>query len=65
MEQQEFPTNNVDGPINWGWYYKFILLTDNVAAAKFAVETLCKLIGGTGKIAVINALAGIPSNDCT
>ncbi len=56
------PTIIVDGPINWDGTTSYIA-TDNVAAAKFAVETLCKLIGGKGKIAVINALAGIPSND--
>ncbi len=58
----KIPTVIVDGPINWDGTTSYIA-TDNVAASRLAMETLCKLINGTGKVAVINALAGIPSND--
>jgi len=56
------PTVVVDGPVNWDGVTSYIA-TDNVEASHLAMETLVKLIGEKGKVAIINALAGIPSND--
>ena len=56
------PTVVVDGPINWDGVTSYIA-TDNVEASHLAMETLEDLIGEKGKVAIINALAGIPSND--
>lgn len=56
------PTVVVDGPVNWDGVTSYIA-TDNVAASQLAMETLVKLVGEKGKVAIINALAGIPSND--
>jgi ribose transport system substrate-binding protein len=58
----EIPTVIVDGPVNWDGVTSYIA-TDNVAASKLAMETLFQLINNRGKVAIINALAGIPSND--
>lgn len=56
------PTVVVDGPVNWDGVTSYIA-TDNVAASELAMETLVQLVGEKGKVAIINALAGIPSND--
>lgn len=56
------PVIIVDSAINWDGATSFIA-TDNVAASRVAMEQLVKLIGGKGKVAIVNALAGIPSND--
>ena len=56
------PTVAVDGPVNYDGVTSYIA-TDNEAGGKLAMETLVKLIGEKGKVAIVNALAGIPSND--
>lgn len=56
------PVIIIDSPVNTKNYTSFIA-TDNIAGGKLAMETLIKQIGGSGQVAIINALAGIPSND--
>lgn len=56
------PVIVIDSKVNTDRYTSFIA-TDNVAGGELAMNTLSKLIGGQGKVAIINALAGIPSND--
>lgn len=56
------PVIMIDSGINSENYTSFIA-TDNVAGGKMAMEKLSELLGGKGKIVVVNALAGIPSND--
>lgn len=52
----------VDGPVKTDKVTSYIA-TDNEAGGKLAMETLIDLMGGKGKAVVVNALAGIPSND--
>lgn len=61
-EAAGIPVIVIDSGLNWDGVTSFIA-TDNVAASKLAMNTLIELIGGEGKVAIINALAGIPSND--
>lgn len=56
------PVVIIDSGINWDGVTSFIA-TDNVAASRIAMQTLVSLVGGKGKVAIVNALAGIPSND--
>lgn len=56
------PVIIIDSAINWDGMTSFIA-TDNVAASRIAMQKLVDLIGGKGKVAIVNALAGIPSND--
>jgi len=51
------PVIMIDSGVNTKKYDAFFA-TDNGAAARTAADTLAKLIGGTGKIAIINAQAG-------
>lgn len=61
-EDAGIPVVVVDGPVNTDKVTSYIA-TDNEAGGKLAMETLMDLMGGEGKAVVINALAGIPSND--
>lgn len=56
------PVIIIDSPVTTDKYTSFIA-TDNVAGGKMAMEKLVEAIGGSGEIVVVNALAGIPSND--
>ncbi len=56
------PVILIDSGINGDNYTSFIA-TDNVAGGRMAMEKLSALLGGKGKVVVVNALAGIPSND--
>ncbi|MDR1389972.1 MAG: substrate-binding domain-containing protein [Treponema sp.] len=48
----------VDSPLPAGSAYDAFVGTDNGAAARIAADTLAKAIGGTGKIAIVNAQPG-------
>lgn len=61
-EDAGIPVVVVDGPVNTDKVTSYIA-TDNEAGGKLAMETLIDLMGGKGKAVVVNALAGIPSND--
>lgn len=61
-EDAGIPVVVVDGPVNTDKVTSYIA-TDNEAGGRLAMETLIELMGGQGKAVVINALAGIPSND--
>lgn len=61
-EDAGIPVVVVDGPVNTDKVTSYIA-TDNEAGGKLAMETLMECMGGKGKAVVINALAGIPSND--
>ena len=61
-EDAGIPVVVVDGPVNTDKVTSYIA-TDNQAAGKLAMQTLIDLMGGEGKAVVVNALAGIPSND--
>lgn len=61
-EEAGIPVVVVDGPVNTDKVTSYIA-TDNEAGGKLAMETLIELMGGEGKAVVVNALAGIPSND--
>lgn len=61
-EAAGIPVIVIDSGLNWDGVTSFIA-TDNVEASRLAMNTLIELIGGEGKVAIINALAGIPSND--
>lgn len=61
-EDAGIPVVVVDGPVNTDKVTSYIA-TDNEAGGKLAMETLIELMGGEGKAVVVNALAGIPSND--
>lgn len=56
------PVIVIDSPVSTEKYTSYIA-TDNVAGGKMAMERLVDAIGGTGEVVVVNALAGIPSND--
>lgn len=56
------PVIIIDSAVNTDNYTSFIA-TDNINGGKIAMQNLIDAIGGNGKVAVINALAGIPSND--
>lgn len=56
------PVIVIDSEVNTENYTSFIA-TDNVAGGELAMNTLSDLIGGEGEVVVVNALAGIPSND--
>lgn len=56
------PVIVIDSKINWDGVTSFIA-TDNIAASKLAMQQLAALVGKKGKVAIVNALAGIPSND--
>ena len=61
-EEAGIPVVVVDGPVNTDKVTSYIA-TDNEAGGRLAMETLVELMGGAGKAVVVNALAGIPSND--
>lgn len=61
-EEAGIPVVVVDGPVNTENVTSYIA-TDNEAAGKLAMQTLIDLMDGEGKAVVVNALAGIPSND--
>lgn len=61
-EAAGIPVVVVDGPVNTDQVTSYIA-TDNEAGGRLAMETLIERMGGSGKAVVINALAGIPSND--
>ena len=61
-EEAGIPVIVVDGPVNTDKVTSYIA-TDNEAGGRLAMETLVELMGGEGKAVVVNALAGIPSND--
>ena len=61
-EDAGIPVVVVDGPVNTDKVTSYIA-TDNEAGGKLAMESLIELMGGEGKAVVVNALAGIPSND--
>ncbi|RHW32844.1 sugar ABC transporter substrate-binding protein [Neobacillus notoginsengisoli] len=56
------PVIIIDSIVNTDNYTSFIA-TDNVAGGEQAMKMLLDSIGEEGKVAIINALAGIPSND--
>lgn len=56
------PVIVIDSEVNTENYTSFIA-TDNIAGGELAMNTLSQLIGGEGEVVVVNALAGIPSND--
>ncbi len=56
------PVIVIDGPVNTDKYTTFIA-TDNIAGGAMAMDKLADLMGEEGEAVVINALAGIPSND--
>lgn len=56
------PVIVIDSEVSTDNFTSFIA-TDNVAGGKLAMDTLAELMGEEGKVAIINALAGIPSND--
>ncbi|MFR4989770.1 ABC transporter substrate-binding protein [Anaerotruncus colihominis] len=56
------PVIVIDSAVNTDKYTSFIA-TDNVAGGRMAMERLIESIGGSGEVVVVNALAGIPSND--
>ena len=56
------PVVIVDSALNSDNITSFIA-TDNVAGGALAMEKLSELLGNEGEVVVINALAGIPSND--
>ena len=56
------PVIVIDSQVNTDKYTSYIA-TDNVAGGELAMDTLSRLIGGEGEVVVVNALAGIPSND--
>lgn len=65
VEQAEdagIPVVVVDGPVDTDKVTSYIA-TDNEAGGRLAMETLMDLMGGEGKAVIVNALAGIPSND--
>lgn len=65
VEQAEdagIPVVVVDGPVDTDNVTSYIA-TDNEAGGRLAMETLMDLMGGEGKAVIVNALAGIPSND--
>ena len=61
-EEAGIPVVVVDGPVNTDKVTSYIA-TDNEAGGRLAMQTLVDLMGGEGKAVVVNALAGIPSND--
>lgn len=61
-EEAGIPVVVVDGPVNTDKVTSYIA-TDNEAGGRLAMETLIELMGGEGKAVIVNALAGIPSND--
>lgn len=61
-EAAGIPVIVVDGPVNTDKVTSYIA-TDNEAGGRLAMQTLVDLMGGEGKAVVVNALAGIPSND--
>ena len=56
------PVVVIDSAVNTDKYTSFIA-TDNIAGGKMAMQRLTESIGGSGEVVVVNALAGIPSND--
>ncbi len=56
------PYISVDSGINWDGVTSTIS-TDNVEGGRIAMQTLSALLDYRGKVAIVNALAGIPSND--
>lgn len=56
------PVIVIDSAVNTDTFTSFIA-TDNIAGGQMAMEKLSELIGGEGEVVVVNALAGIPSND--
>ncbi|MDR2552728.1 MAG: ABC transporter substrate-binding protein [Treponema sp.] len=48
----------VDTGLGTGANYDTLIATDNAAAARMAADALAKEIGGSGKIAIVNAQAG-------
>ena len=56
------PVIVIDSQVNTDKYTSYIA-TDNVAGGELAMNTLSQLMGGEGEVVVVNALAGIPSND--
>jgi len=56
------PVIVIDSIVNTDKYTSFIA-TDNITGGEMAMEKLIGLIDGSGEVVVINALAGIPSND--
>ena len=56
------PVIVIDGPVNTEKYTTYIA-TDNIAGGALAMDKLAELMGEEGEAVVINALAGIPSND--
>lgn len=61
-EKAGIPVIVVDGPVNTDKVTSYIA-TDNEAGGRLAMQTLVDLMEGKGKAVVVNALAGIPSND--
>lgn len=61
-EEAGIPVVVVDGPVDTDNVTSYIA-TDNEAGGRLAMETLMDLMGGEGKAVIVNALAGIPSND--
>lgn len=56
------PVIVIDSEVNTDQYTSFIA-TDNIAGGELAMNTLIELMGGEGEVVIVNALAGIPSND--
>lgn len=56
------PVIIIDSAVNTENYTSFIA-TDNIAGGNMAMEKLIELVDGSGEVVVVNALAGIPSND--
>lgn len=56
------PVVVIDSGVNTDKYVTFIA-TDNVSCGRVAMSKLVELIGGEGEVAIVNALAGIPSDD--
>lgn len=61
-EDTGIPVVVVDGPVNTNKVTSYIA-TDNEAGGKLAMDTLAELMNKDGKAVIVNALAGIPSND--
>ena len=61
-EDAGIPVVVVDGPVNTDKVTSYIA-TDNEAGGRLAMETLIELMGGQGEAVVVDAVAGIPSND--
>jgi len=60
-EKQGIPVILIDSGINYE--ATSFIATDNVKGGEIAAEQLVDLMGGEGKMVIVNALPGIPSND--